>query len=392
MNLRRLRTLTAACFALLCLVSYAPVARLARHADASRIEHEALTAARQRIDHAYIAQARGEEVKEVLLWYVDSGGGVRSFGDTTVQPPFRLLMPADREGVATENFRQGGHDYLAYAFPLKPGEGYVSVVELTGLHDEQSSMRRWLWLAGLALTLAGAALGWWLAGRVLRPAARAVAERRGFLADAAHEMRTPLAIILASASQSLSRPRSGEEYVRSLAEIRAAAERASAGVNELLDLARLESGQAMPRLAPLRLDLLAEEVAAVARTDSCEVSAEPAAEAVVVDADLALLRQAVDNVVRNATSRGTLVSLTTRVEGRDGVLTIDDNGPGFDPAALPTIFERYRRGDRNGQIGLGLSLVHAILAAHGGEVTAANRDGGGASIRLRVPLSRGPLG
>lgn len=392
MNLRRLRMLSALCLALVVLVAYVPLARLVRHADSARLDAEAITEARQRINDAFFTQARGEVVTEPLLWYVDASGSVREFGETTIQPPFRRLIRSDNEGVTTESFRQGDVEYLGYAATVKRGEGYVSVVDLTGFRDERGTVRLRLWLVGFVLAIGAAALGWWLSGRTLRPATQAMAERRGFLADAAHEMRTPLAIILASASQALSRPRSGEEYVRSLAEIRAAAERASSGVNELLDLARLESGQAMPRLAPLRLDLLAEEVAAVTRTEGCAVVAEPAAEAVVVDADLALLRQAVDNVVRNAVVRGSEISLTTRIDGRDGVLTVDDNGPGFDPAVLPTIFERYRRGDRNGQIGLGLSLVRAILAAHGGAVTAANRSEGGASIVLRIPLSRGPLG
>ncbi len=142
----------------------------------------------------------------------------------------------------------------------------------------------------------------------------------------------PLAVILASSSQALGRSRTSEEYVRSLSEIRSAAERASAGVNELLDLVRFDSGQAIPRLAPLRLDLLAEEVAAAVRPDDGEVRRQAWAAPVVVDADMALLRQAIDNLVRNATRRADPGRVSpTSIDGREGVLDVLDNGPGFDP-------------------------------------------------------------
>lgn len=175
--------------------------------------------------------------------------------------------------------------------------------------------------------------------------------------------------------------------MRSLAEIRSAAERASTGVNEMLDLVRFESGQMMPRMAPLRLDLLAEEVAASVHADDCVIEAE-LGDPVVVEADMALLRQAVDNVVRNASRTGPRVVLRTRPDGHDGVIEVLDDGPGFDPAVLTHVFDRYRPRRPSGEAGLGLSIVRAILVAHGGGASAANRPEGGAVVALRVPLSR----
>jgi signal transduction histidine kinase len=230
------------------------------------------------------------------------------------------------------------------------------------------------------------AAGWLLTRRALRPARQLLADQSGFLADAAHELRTPLSVIQASASQALSRPRGEEEYVRSLAEIRAAAERAAAGVSQLLELARLDAGQTLPRLAPLRLDLLAEEVAVSVREDGCEIAAEPGP-SVVVGADMALLRQALDNIVRNAARRAAHVTVRSWPDGRDGVVEVADDGPGFLPDQLPHVFERFRRGDQSGSSGLGLAIVRSILAVHGGTVEAANRPEGGAVFRLRVPLA-----
>jgi signal transduction histidine kinase len=211
-----------------------------------------------------------------------------------------------------------------------------------------------------------------------------MAQQRDFLADAAHELRTPLAVIQASASQALARPRERDEYVQALAEIRAAAERAGTGVAELLDLARLEGGQAVPRTAPLRLDLLAEEVAASVRVDGCAVEAVPG-EPVVVDADFSLLRQAVENVVRNAAAHAAHVWVTVTTE-KQAVIEIVDDGPGFPPGLAEHAFTRFQRGDTSPGTGLGLAIVRSILTAHGGHATAANRAEGGAVVRLCLPL------
>jgi signal transduction histidine kinase len=221
----------------------------------------------------------------------------------------------------------------------------------------------------------------------LRPARRALEQQREFLANAAHELRTPIAVIQASASQALTRPHESEDYVRALSEIRAAAERAGTDVSEMLELARLNAGQAVPRKAPLRLDLLVEEVAAVVSRDTVAVEVLPS-EAIVVDADYSLMRQAVTNVAVNATRRAQTVTLSVRVDGRDAVVEVADDGPGFAPDLLPQVFDRYRRGsgaaDGEGS-GIGLAIVRSIVEAHGGRAEAMNRPEGGAVLRLRVP-------
>jgi signal transduction histidine kinase len=123
------------------------------------------------------------------------------------------------------------------------------------------------------------------------------------------------------------------------------------------------------------------------RADGCELVAQPG-DAVVVDADMPLLRQALENVVRNAARRAAHVELVTTADGRDGMVEVRDDGPGFDEATLAHVFDRYRRGDQRGEAGIGLAIVQAIVTAHGGDVTAANGNGGGAIVRLRVPLTR----
>jgi signal transduction histidine kinase len=174
-----------------------------------------------------------------------------------------------------------------------------------------------------------------------------------------------------------------------LAEIRSAAERAGTGVGEMLDLARLDAGQAVPRRAPLRIDLLLEEVAAGVHTPSA-VTVSPS-EALVVDADYSLLRQAIDNVVQNAARRAPHVELSVSAVGKDAVVEISDDGPGFAPDLLPRVFDRYVRGDNRADragTGLGLAIVRSIVEAHGGRAEATNRPDTGALIRITLPRSR----
>ena len=392
MNLRRLRWLLTALAGAIALVTVLVPALIAYSKGSDRIRNDGERQAEYEISRVLLALRRNEKPKDSPTWYIRSDGNSEAYSDTGVDPPLRNLLKSAGDGGTFNRFTTiSGDDYLAYTRKLADGEALVTIVDRSDEVHRLSSLRLRLGLLTAALIAAATAAGWFVAGRALAPARRALVERRGFLADAAHEMRTPLAIIQASASQALSRPRENEEYVRSLSEIRSASERAAAGVNELLDLARLETGQAIPRLAPLRLDLLAEEVAASTRADGCVVEAAPSTVAVVVDADMALIRQALDNVVRNAVRRSHKVELSTSVDGRDGVLTVSDDGPGFDAAVLPHVFDRYRRGDTRGEVGIGLSLVKAILAAHGGDAGAANRPEGGAAVTLRVPLTRAGL-
>lgn len=394
MNLRRFRWVITLLATLLTALATVTLALAAWNLGTDDLRRDTERQAERQMAEALVALKNGGKPdKDNPTWWVRNDGQSEAFSESDADPPLRSLQQAVSGDAreATDTFARGDAHYFALVRPLNEAEALVTVVPLSYESDRRGHLLKRLLGGAAVLLLFAFGVAWWVAGRALAPARRALVERRGFLADAAHEMRTPLAIIQASASQALSRPRQAEEYVRSLSEIRSASERAAAGVNELLDLARLESGQAIPRLAPLRLDLLAEEVAASIRVDGCEVTADEASAAVVVDADMALLRQAIDNVVRNAARRAPNVRLSTAVEGRDGVLTVSDDGPGFDPNVLPHVFDRFRRGDSRGEVGLGLALVQAILAAHGGAAGAANRPDGGAVVTLRVPLTRAGL-
>jgi two-component system OmpR family sensor kinase len=394
MRLGRTRIVLTVLYGLVSALAVMALAVVAIHIGSTRIDQSfdrGLETTLAELLAGRMASSEGPFPTSDGAWLVHPVDGTSEpLGKPRLEPP--LLLIAERADKATTFYRfsQDGNTYVAHARSIGTNNTLVVADDAGGVAADKSSLRWRVLLFAAFVVAAASAAGWFVAGRSLRPARRALADQQAFLADAAHEMRTPLAVILASATQALTRSRGGEEYVRSLAEIRAAAERASGGVNELLELSRLDAGQVMPRLAPLRLDLLAEEVAAASRVDECVVEAERGP-MVVVDADMALLRQALDNVVRNATRRADKVILRTRRDGRDGVLEVVDDGPGFDPDALAHVFDRFRRGDERGSAGLGLAIVKAILAAHGGAVEAVNRAEGGAMVTFRVPLNRHSL-
>ncbi len=394
MNLRQIRRQLTLVYAAMSAIAIGAMAIVAIRSGTARIFDNTERGAEQKVVDITPDVVLGNDVDEENAWRVVVSPGEdpqpQALGDTSLEPPVvtLALLALDSAAPVFDRLDQDGA-YLAYAKPISGSEVIVAAVSLDEAEGDARSLRLKMWLAALVAIGGAAAVGYLIAGRSLGPARRAMLQQRDFLADAAHELRTPLAVIQASASYALSRTRKYPEYVESLTEILQAASAAGTGVAELLDYARLDAGQAQPRLAPLRLDLLVEEVAQSIRVEGCIVEAEVGAP-VVVDADLALVRQAIDNVARNGAKRATRVVLSTGLAAgaKEAVVTIADDGPGFDPVILPHVFERFRRGDERGGSGLGLAIVRTIVAVHGGRCEARNGTEGGAVVKLHLPLSR----
>lgn len=369
---RRLAIAVVASFLALCLIG--PFAFVAYRNSANNVRLETLTYARGLIADWYYHQNNEDIQAPPNTWFVNTRDEyVEARGEVWVDPPLMALGEStiDSRDYYAREFEFDGN-WLAVGRWIGEDQAIVSVV---GLGDEAAEIRtlqiQWLAIVAGMIALAGLA-SWLITSRPIGSIERAHDVNRDFIADAAHELRTPLSIIQASAGHALSRERSDVEYRRSLSEILTATERAGSSVGELLEFARLEAGQATPRLAPLRLDLLVEEVAASVRVDDVLIEAHPG-EAVVVDADYNLIRQMIDNLTRNAAARASKVVLSTSLEKTQAKIEITDNGPGFDPGIIDHVFERFRRGDRSGNVGLGMAIARTIAELHGGRCEAANR-------------------
>jgi signal transduction histidine kinase len=163
----------------------------------------------------------------------------------------------------------------------------------------------------------------------------------------------------------------------------------------LLDIAEAESGIMKLDLAPVALPRIAQDVVELYDhvADERGIALVLAPQDVMVQADAARLRQAIANIVDNAlkyTPRGGTVTLETAREGDSGIVRVRDTGEGIPAEALPRIWDRLYRAEpsrtRPG-LGLGLSLVKAIVDAHGGRVEATSAPGGGSTFTVAVPLA-----
>jgi signal transduction histidine kinase len=289
-------------------------------------------------------------------------------------------------------------------------------------------------LALAVLIMLAFGLGWWVAGRALRPvhemaaAARrlssanlhqriplhrqprdelrdlgesfnalldrlgaAFASQQRFVANAAHELRTPLAIQRATIQIGLGEyPIDADELASVRDELLTANRRHERLIDGLLMLARGERG--LEQLDPVELDQVAEDVLPplAAQAAQCGVELTVRTEPVVVDGDAVLLGQLLTNLVQNAI-RYNHESGRVEVRVARSSIVVSNTGPVVPADAIDDLFEPFRRlhPDRTGSAtgaGLGLSIVRSIATAHGGTVTARpNAIGGGLTVRVGLP-------
>ncbi|MFJ6513509.1 sensor histidine kinase [Streptomyces sp. NPDC091406] len=236
-----------------------------------------------------------------------------------------------------------------------------------------------------ALTALAAVTGHVLSGRSMRPAWQALEQQERLLADAAHELRTPVAVMRGSVEVAAGAPGGLDAH---LPRIRRAADRLADVVENLLARGRLEAAVDVVRAQPLRLDQLVEEVCAELPGDGPRPELRLAES--VVEADAALVRVAVRNLLDNAVRHGRAADAPDRagllVTVRGPEVWIADRGPGVDPDRLPELMERFS--SPGGGTGIGLSLVRRIAEVHRGTLTVRARPGGGAEFVLRLAPDR----
>ena len=222
---------------------------------------------------------------------------------------------------------------------------------------------------------------------------RALRRQREFAADASHELRTPLTVVRASVEylrRHADRPVG--EVGDALADIDAEVDHLTRLVEELLLLARSDSGAVSLEKTPVDLgDIAADAASSLAQTAAergITVAADP--EPTPLLGDAARLRQLVLILVDNALAhspRGGTVSVRVRREGPRDRLVVEDEGSGLRPEDLPRVFERFWRGAGAppGGAGLGLAIANWIVTAHGGTISAENREPTGARFVVDLP-------
>ena len=240
--------------------------------------------------------------------------------------------------------------------------------------------------------------------RAFQQQERAAEQQRQFMADASHELRTPVTALQTTADVALARPdRDSKELRDALDVVRGEARRLARIVEDLFLLARADSGQLAPRRETLYLDDLVEEsaraVRALAGTRGVTLSVAGADEAPYVG-DSDLLRRAVMILLDNGikyTPRGGSVRLSVRVndgaDRRSYAILVDDSGPGIPEGARDRIFERFvrldsargRDTDAPGGTGLGLAIARWIAEAHGGTVKLESSGPDGSRFVLELP-------
>lgn len=223
----------------------------------------------------------------------------------------------------------------------------------------------------------------------------AFATQRRFVADASHDLRTPLATLHGRSEVLLLTPDLDSETRAGLVLIREEAARMGRLVANLLVLARSDEGQVIDR-RPVELDVLLLEVVHQARSRATGVAVTLGHEDQAhLLGQVDLLKQALLNLVDNAltyTPPGGHVEVSLTVVDDQVQVAVRDTGPGIAPDDLTHIFERFYRADRarsrhDGGAGLGLSIVRWIVEAHGGHVTVESRVGVGSTFTLVLPLS-----
>ncbi|HEY7334914.1 MAG TPA: ATP-binding protein [Bryobacteraceae bacterium] len=230
--------------------------------------------------------------------------------------------------------------------------------------------------------------------QVLERLEASVKRIRQFTADASHELRTPTALIRATAELALRRERGAADYRKALAEIEGEAGRMTELIESMLALARADASGSRMALAPVDVNLLAADVVSgseiLAQGKGVRIEARAGHEHVIAEANEAglrrLLRILLDNALEHTGVGGRVtVSIATRNGSVD--LAVSDTGEGISPEALPHIFERFYRADqaRAGKgAGLGLSIAQVIAQAHGTQIEVESKPGEGSCFRVAL--------
>nr|WP_145487890.1 HAMP domain-containing sensor histidine kinase [Streptomyces incarnatus] len=334
-----------------------------------------------------VLQAHGDRLRRV---FTSRGPGVDVAADAVDRIAHRAMAHDDTESTRARTGEGGSVYLLALPYYQDQSQKTAGAVVVAGDPAKGQAQHRRLAVAVLSgsglLVLLSAVTGYVLSGRSMRPAWEALDAQERLLADAAHELRTPVAVMRGSVDIADADPGGLHSH---LPRLRRAADRMTDVVDNILTRGRLQSTGTF-RPVPLRLDQLVEQVCEELPVSRHTVTTS--LEASVATADPALVRIAVRNLLANALRHGRTPGdpedrAEVDVMVRGTAVTVADRGAGVDPDGLPGLLERFR--SDGGGTGIGLSLVREVAATHGGQVTVRRRPGGGSAFVLTLgPLQR----
>jgi len=242
--------------------------------------------------------------------------------------------------------------------------------------------------------------GYVLVRKSTTPIEQSMAHMRRFMADAAHELRTPVTLLRTRAEVALGQDRDATRDAATFRAIERESGRLGDIVGELLTLARADAGDRAIAREPLYLDDVAAEavdaVRALAEHQGIQLAVGGFEEA-PISGDAALVRQLVVIVLDNAvkfTPAGGHVRLDVAAEDGRATVVVADTGVGIPPDQLPRVFERFYRGEparrQADGAGLGLAIARWIAEAHGARIDVESTPGRGTRVAISFPLSADP--
>jgi heavy metal sensor kinase len=222
-------------------------------------------------------------------------------------------------------------------------------------------------------------------------------QQKQFTADASHELRTPIAVLVSETQTALARPRTAGEYRETIEACLDTAQQMRRLTESLLELARFDAGQERIQREPVDLAELARASVELVRPLAADggVQIHCALAPTEVSVDAIRMGQVITNLLTNAiryNKPGGEVRLSSRVEPGSAILVIADTGQGIAAEDLPHIFERFYRADKarsaaQGRTGLGLAICKAIVDAHSGSIEVASQPGAGTIFTVRLPTA-----
>lgn len=386
---------------------------------------------------AVYAESRDDAASSspVVAQVIDQAGVVQApIGQTSLLTPAQLAAAFSNEIVIDEPVDTIGVQARVVARPADTRRGRVVVVAATStqpLAAARSRLLLILLIAGPSFAVAVTALAWLLAEASLRPVRRmttqaasitlaepgrrlpqpdgrdeiaelgvtlnemlarienTVARERMFIDDASHELRTPLAVLRGELELAADRPDEVEEVRAALASALEETDRLAQLAEDLLTLARADAGQLRGADEHLELRTIIQQVIdrlPVTNHMHITVTGPP----VTVRGDLRSVEQVITNAAANALRHAhAAVTITVGLQDTKAIMTVADDGPGFEPDLLDHVFERFTRADTSrgrGGTGLGLAIVASLTHALGGTVTASNGPPlGGAVVTVKWP-------